>query len=145
MKIQKLDADVVSVDYTYSCKGEIVESGTASFVIWEDSEYSWMENVVLWTWKDAIFSWVISWESLFADLYDVDAVQIYPEVIMSEVLWLSEPSIWDIVNVSSVWNWVVTSIIENAQWYLEYLIDFNDPKTYSDIEYLIKITDIEKR
>ena len=139
------DADFVSVDYTYTCQDEVVENGNASFVIWENSKYSWMESIVLWAEKDAAFSWRVLWDTLFPGEYDSDKLQIYPNIIMNEVLWLDDPQIWDKVEVSSVWEGKITGIYENEQWYLEYLVDFNEPKTYSDIIYFIQVTDIEKR
>ena len=60
-------------------------------------------------------------------------------------MWIDEPTIWTEVEVNSIWSWVIIDIEQNSEWYNEYVVEFNDPKTYSDLSYLIKITNIEKK
>ena len=64
---------------------------------------------------------------------------------MREVLWIDEPKIWDTVNVSSFWDWVIVAEGTDEEWYTYYVVDFNDPKTYSDLSYFLKITGLEKK
>ena len=60
-------------------------------------------------------------------------------------MWIENPTVWTEVEVSSIWNWVITSIDKDDDWYDEYVVDFNDPKTYSELSYLIKVANIEKK
>ena len=57
---------------------------------------------------------------------------------------VADPKIWTKVDTNSMWAWVITSIEKDSEWYDSYIVDFNDPKTYSDLLYYIKITNIEK-
>ena len=65
-------------------------------------------------------------------------------MIITEVLWISDPEVWSEVYVESIWNGVITAITTDEDWYFSYTVDFNDPKTYSELSYNIKVTDLEK-
>ena len=60
-------------------------------------------------------------------------------------MWVSDPKVWTEIDVNSIWHGVITSIEKDSDWYDAYLVEFNDPKTYSDLSYSIKVTNIEKK
>ena len=138
------DADVVYIDYTYSLNWVVVEEWSDQFVVWENSKYQWLESILVWAKKDDEFNGTINWADLYGYAYDDSMVQSYPNLIMTEVLGINEPNIWDSVSVSSFGDWVIISDGKDEEWYTYYVVDFNDPKTYSDLSYFVKITDIEK-
>ena len=72
-------------------------------------------------------------------------MQSYPNIILTEALWISDPEIWTEVYVNSFWTWVIKSIEESGEWYDVYVVEFNDPKTYSELSYSIKVSSVEKR
>ena len=59
-------------------------------------------------------------------------------------MWISNPEIWTEIEVDNIWNWVITNIEKDSDWYDSFVVDFNDPKTYSELSYYIKITNITK-
>ena len=140
------DSDLVSIDYKYTFSDwTVVEQWTKDFTVWNAWELAWIEEIVRWAKQDDEFSWVINWKEVYESEYDSSKVQVYPNVILTEVMWIEDPSVWTEVEVSSIWNWVITNIEESDEWYNEYEVDFNDPKTYSELSYLIKVTSIEKK
>ena len=52
---------------------------------------------------------------------------------------------WDKVHVESFWDWVITSQGQDEEGYTYYVVDFNNPKTYSELSYSIVVKNIEKR
>ena len=98
----------------------------------------------MWAKKDDEFQWKIDWSKLYKDEHDDNKVQTYANIIITEVLWVSDPKEWSEVYVDSIWNGVITDIITDEDWYLSYTVDFNDPKTYSELSYNIKVTNLEK-
>ena len=80
----------------------------------------------------------------FLSEYDLDKVELYPSIILSETMWIENPVVWTEVDTNSMGHWVITSIGQSSDWYDEYIIDFNDPKTYSELSYSIKVINIEK-
>ena len=76
--------------------------------------------------------------------YNPNLVQSYPNIILSEVMWVENPTVWTEVDVNSIWHWVVTKIEKDSDWYDVFVVEFNDPKTYSELSYSIKVTNIEK-
>ena len=138
------DADVVYIDYTYSLDWVVLEEWSDKFIAWNSSKYEWFDSAVRGAKKDAELNGIVNWRIIYGYTYDENMIQSYPNLIMTEVLWISDPKIWDSVNVSSFWDWVIISEGKDDEGYAYYVIDFNDPKTYSDLSYSIKITDIEK-
>ena len=140
------DSDLVSFDYKYSLADwTVVEEWNAELTIWESSKYQWLESTLRWAKQDDEFSGKISWADLYGYAYDDSMVQSYPNLIMTEVLWITEPKIWDSVNVSSFGDWIIVSEGKDEEWYTYYVVDFNDPMTYSDLSYFVKITGLEKK
>lgn len=139
------DADVVSVDYVYSFSdGTVVEQWSKDFTVWEAGDLAWIEDIVRWAKKDAEFEWKINWGDIYGSEYSGSNIQSYPNIIMTEVLWVENPVVWSEVEVNTLWKWVVRSIEKDSEGYDAYMVDFNDPKTYSELSYLIKVTNIEK-
>lgn len=141
------DSDLVSFDYKYTFTDwTVVEEWRAELSIWEreNSRYWWLEPIFRWAKQGDEFNGTINWADLYWYAYDDSMVQSYPNLIMTEVLWITEPKIWDSVNVSSFGDWVIVSEWVDEEWYTYYVVDFNDPKTYSDLLYFVKITGLEK-
>ena len=139
------DSDLVSIDYKYMLSDwTVVEQWLKDFTVWDASDLDWIENIVRWAKQDDEFNGIIAWWDLYGYAYDENMVQSYPNLIMTEVLWISDPKIWDSINVSSFGDWVIISDGKDDEWYTYWVVDFNDPKTYSDLSYSVKITDIEK-
>ena len=137
------DSDLVSFDYKYTLADwTVVEEWSASLIVWENSKYQWLESTITWAKQGDEFNGTIAWWNLYA--YDESKIQSYPNLIMTEVLWISDPKIWDSINVSSFGDGVIVSDGKDDEWYTYWVVDFNDPKTYSDLSYSVKITDIEK-
>ncbi len=140
------DSDLVSIDYKYTFSDwTVVEQWTKDFTVWNAWELAWIEELVRWAKQDDEFSWVINWKEIYESEYDSNKIQKYPNIILTEVMWIEDPTVWTEVEVSSIWNWVITNIEENDEWYNEYEVNFNDPKTYSELSYSIKVTNIEKK
>ena len=140
------DSDLVSIDYKYTFSDwTVVEQWTKDFTVWNAWELVWIEELVRWAKQDDEFSWVINWKEIYESEYDSNKIQKYPNIILTEVMWIEDPAVWTEVEVSSIWNWVITNIEENDEWYNEYEVNFNDPKTYSELSYSIKVTNIEKK
>lgn len=140
------DSDLVSIDYEYTFSDwTVVEQWTKDFTVWNAWELAWIEEIVRWAKQDDEFSWVINWKDIYESEYDSSKIQVYPNIILTEVMWIENPTVWTEVEVSSIWNWVITNIEESDEWYNEYEVDFNDPKTYSELSYLIKVISIEKK
>lgn len=140
------DSDLVSVDYKYTFSDwTVVEQWTKDFTVWNAWELAWIEELLRWAKQDDEFSWVINWKEIYESEYDSNKIQKYPNIILTEVMWIEDPTVWTEVEVSSIWNWVITNIEENDEWYNEYEVNFNDPKTYSELSYSIKVTNIEKK
>ena len=139
------DSDLVSFDYKYILADwTVVEQWSAELTIWENSKYQWLESVLRWAKQNDEFNGVVNWRDVYGYAYDGSMVQSYPSLIMTEVLWIDEPKIWDSVNVSSFGDWVIVSEWIDEEWYTYYVVDFNDLKTYSDLSYFVKITGLEK-
>jgi FKBP-type peptidyl-prolyl cis-trans isomerase 2 len=140
------DSDLVSIDYKYMFNDwTVVEQWSKDFIIWDAGDLEWIENMVRGAKKNAEFTWVMNWKEIYWSEYDFGKVQSFPQIVVSEAMWIEDPVVWTEVEVSSVWNWVIISIDESDEWYNEYVIDFNDPKTYSELSYSIKVTNIEKK
>jgi len=140
------DADIVSVDYKYSfIDWTVIEQWVKEFTLWSDGEFKWLEPIVRWAKQDDEFQWNINWKDVYWSEYDLNKLQKYPKLIMTEVLWVSNPQVWDLITVNSYGEWVILSQETDEEWYLYYVVDFNNPKTYSDFAYTIKIKKIEKK
>jgi FKBP-type peptidyl-prolyl cis-trans isomerase 2 len=139
------DSDMVTVDYSLLLADwTVVDQGIKDITIWQDSSLNWLESIIMWAKKDDEFQWKIDWSKLYKDEHDDNKVQTYANIIITEVLWVSDPKEWSEVYVDSIWNGVITDIITDEDWYLSYTVDFNDPKTYSELSYNIKVTNLEK-
>lgn len=137
------DSDLVSFDYKYTLDDwTVVEEWSASLIVWENSKYQWLESTIRWAKQGDEFNGTIAWWNLYA--YDESKIQSYPNLIMTEVYSMSDPKIWDSVHSNSFGDWVIISDGKDDEWYTYWVVDFNDPKTYSDLSYSVKITDIEK-
>ena len=138
------DADIVSVDYVYSFSDwTLVEQWTKEFTMWANSDSKWMESIIRWARKGDKFEWNINWWEIFE--HNLDMVEWYPSVVISEVWWLSDPKAWDEIEVSWLGKGIIVSEGTDKDWYALYSVDFNDPKTYSELSYSIKVVSIEKR
>jgi len=142
------DADLVSVDYLYTFSDwSVVEQWSKDIVIWDAGDFSRIESIIRWAKQDEEFEWKINWNQLYGSEYNEDLVQKYPNIILTEVMWISDPVVWSEVHVDSIWewDWIVKAIEKDEDWYDVYVVEFNDPKTYSELSYSIKVTNIEKR
>ena len=140
------DADLVSIDYIYTFSDwTVVEEWNAEFVIGEDNWYQRLEPVIRWAKKDQEFVGILNWKELYAWEYDGKMIQSYSRLVLAEVLGISDPKVGDQVLVNTFWNGVIIKEDVDEEWYPVYLVDFNDPKTYSDLSYSVKINSIEKR
>lgn len=138
------DADLVSIDYVYTFSGwSIVEQWSKDIVIWEAGDLEWMESIIRWAKQDEEFQWKIDWGKLYE--HDRDKVLSFQKVHMTEIFQIENPVVWTEVHVDDFWDWVIKSIEKDDEGYDVYVVEFNDPKTYSELFYSIKITNIEKR
>ena len=139
------DADLVSIDYKYTFSdGTVIEQWSEEFTVWEAGDLAWIENIIRGAKAGAEFTWKINWKELYEPEYNPNLVQSYPNIILTEVMWVENPTIWTEVDVNSIWHGVVTNIEKDSDWYDVYVVEFNDPKTYSELSYSIKVTNIEK-
>jgi len=139
------DADIVSIDYKYMFSDwTVIEQWTKDFTVWSGEDSAWIENIVRWAKVDDEFSGKINWKEIYGDEYNSDLSQSYPNIILTEVMWVSEPGIWTEVDVNNIWHGVVTDIRKDSDWYDVFVVEFNEPKTYSELSYLIKVINIEK-
>jgi hypothetical protein len=137
------DSDIVSIDYEYMFSDwTIVEQWTKEFTIWDAGDLAWIEDIVRWSKQDAEFTGTVDWGQIYK--HESNKVLSFQNVHLTEIMWIENPHIWTEVDVNSVWHGVIMSIGQDSDWYDEYLVDFNDPKTYSELSYLIKVTNIEK-
>ena len=139
------DADLVTVDYSLSLADwTVVEEWTKSLTIWQDAWLTWVEPIIMWAQKDDEFEWKINGSELYGDEHSDNKVQSFANIIITEVLWVSDPKIWSEVYVDAIWDGIITDITTDEDWYYSYTVDFNDPKTYSELSYNIKVTNLEK-
>ena len=140
------DSDVVSIDYKYTFNDwTVVEQWTKEFVVWNPGELAWIEDIVRWAKQDDEFTWKINWKELYKSEYDSNKVQSFANVVLTEVMSIENPTVWTEVDVNSIWHGVITSVEKDGDWYDSYVVEFNDSKTYSEISYFIKVTNIEKK
>ena len=140
------DADVVSIDYTYKFSDwTVVEQWSKDFTVWDAWDSAWIEEIVRWAKLDDEFEWTIDWMDVYNDEYDSNKVQSFPNIILTEVMWVEDPQIGTEIDVNSIWHGVIMSIEKDDEWYDEYVVNFNNPKTYSELSYSIKVTNIEKK
>jgi FKBP-type peptidyl-prolyl cis-trans isomerase 2 len=139
------DSDLVSIDYKYAFSDwTIIEQWSKDFTVWNAGDLLWIENLVRWAKQDDEFNWKINWKDLYKSEYNSNLVQSYPNIILTEVMWVSDPKVWTEVDVNSIWHGVIIDIEKDSDWYNSYVVEFNDPKTYSELSYSIKVTNIEK-
>ena len=112
------DSDLVSIDYEYKFSDwTVVEQWSEEFTIWEAWDLAWIEDIIRWAKVDDEFNWEIDWKDLYGSEYDSNLVQSYPNIILSEVMWVENPTVWTEVDVNSIWHWVVTKIEKDSDWY----------------------------
>lgn len=139
------DADLVSIDYQYTfADWTVVEQWTKNIRMWSVWEWDWMENILRWAKQDDEFTWKIDGRDLYADEYDSSKLQKYPNIILTEVMWVENPTIWTEIYTNGLWTWIISTIEKDEDGYDEFVVEFNDPKTYSELSYSIKVTNIEK-
>ena len=139
------DSDLVSIDYKYTFSDwTVVDQWSTDVTIWEAWDLAWMDNILRWAKQDAEFSWKINWKILYKSEYSPSLVQSYPNIILTEVMWIENPTIWTEVDINSIWHGVITNVEKDSDWYNVYVVEFNEPKTYSELFYSIKVTNIEK-
>jgi len=140
------DNDIVSIDYKYSYNdGRILDEWTREFVIWDNSDFLWLESIIRWAKQDDVFSGKVNGKDIYWSEYDENLVQTYSNLVITEVIWISNPSVWEKVSVNSFWEGFIVGQWEDEEWYVTYKVDFNDPKTYSDLSYSVKINSVEKK
>ena len=139
------DSDLVSIDYKYTFSDwTLIEEWTKKFTVWNAGDLNWVEDIVRWAKQGEEFTWKISWKELYKSEYDSSKVQSLPNIILTEVMWIDNPNIWTEVDVNSMWHGVITSVEKDSDGYDVYVVEFNDPKTYSELSYSVKVTNIEK-
>jgi FKBP-type peptidyl-prolyl cis-trans isomerase 2 len=138
------DSDVVSIDYKYTFSDwTVVEEWSKDFTIWDAGDLAWIEDLVRWAKQDDEFEWRIDWEKLYK--HDSNKVLSFQNVHLTEIMWIEDPKVWTEVSINSKWEWVIVDIKKDKDWYDSYVVEFNDPKTYSELSYSIKVTNIEKK
>jgi FKBP-type peptidyl-prolyl cis-trans isomerase 2 len=139
------DSDLVSVDYIYTLENwNIVEQWSKDITIWEAGKLSWIEDIIRWAKEDEEFKWSIDWKDLYKSEYNPNLVQEFSSIILTDVMNIENPQIWNEIDTSSMWHGIITRVEKDDEWYDVYIVDFNNPKTYSKLSYLIKVTNIEK-
>ena len=140
------DSDLVSIDYKYAFEDwTVIEQWTKEFTVWNAGDLAWIENIVRWAKKDEEFNWKINWKDLYGSEYNSTGLVIsYPNIVLTEVLWVENPKVWTEIDVNSMWHGIITKIEKDEDGYNSYIVDFNDPKTYSELSYSIKVINIEK-
>ncbi len=139
------DADLVSVDYVYKFSDwTVIEEWSKDITIWDAWDLAWMESIIRWAKQDAEFEWKINWKEVYTSEYDSNKVQSFPNIILTEVMWVSNPSVWSEISINSTWTWVIVGVEKDKDWYDTYVVEFNDPKTYSELSYFVKVVNIEK-
>ena len=139
------DSDVVSIDYTYTLDWTVVEQWSDEIIIWENSKHQWLESVIRWAKKNDEFNGIVDGAKIYGSEYSLNNIQSYPNIILTEVMWIDNPVVWNEIEVNSIWKWVITNIEKDEDWYDVYVVDFNNPRTYSDLSYSVKIVNVEKR
>lgn len=138
------DSDVVSIDYKYTFSDwTVVEEWSKDFTIWDAGDLAWIEDLVRWAKQDDEFEWTIDWAKLYK--HDSNKVLSFQNIHLTEIMWIENPNIWTEVSINSKWEWVIVDIKKDKDWYDSYVVEFNDPKTYSELSYSIKVTNIEKK
>ena len=137
------ESDLVSIDYKYSFSDwTVIEEWSKDITI--QNADNRIESIIMWAKLDDEFSWTANWKEIYKSEYNPNKIQTFPGIILTEVMWISDPEIWTKVEVNSIWKWVITAIEKDSDWYDSYVVEFNELKTYSDLLYYIKITNIEK-
>lgn len=139
------NADVVSLNCKYTFIDGTTSNIDETVIIGEDTENNWISELIIGSISWSIFTWTVSADVLFPWRYDANNTQNIPNIIMTEVIWLQNPKIGDQLFVDGFWDWYVTNEIIDENWYTSYVVDFNDPKLYSDAEYEIQVMSVEKK
>lgn len=139
------DNDLVSIDYKYAFSDwTVIEEWTKDITIGASNSTARIDSIIMWAKKDREFNWKMNWKEIYKSEYNPNNVQPFAGIILTEVMNVSDPKVWTKVETNSMWEWVITKIEKDSDWYDSYVVDFNDPKTYSDLLYYIKVTNIEK-
>ena len=140
------DSDIVSIDYKYTFSDwTVVEQWTKELTVWNAGDLAWIEDIVRWAKQDDEFSWNISWGEIYKSQIDSSRIQSHSKITLTEAMWVKNPVVWAEVDWSSLWSWVITEIKKDTDGHDAYIVNFNDPKTYSELSYSIKVTNIEKK
>ena len=139
--------DLVTVSYKYTLDNwTIVDQWNKELTIWDTNNPERIESIIRWAKQNDEFEWKINWKEIYKNEYDSDKVRSFANIILTEVMWLDEPKVWTEINVNSIWTWIITSIEkDDEEWYDNYVVNFNDPKTYSELSYSLKIINIDKK
>ena len=138
--------DLVTVSYKYTLDNlTIVDQWNKELTIWDTNNPERIESIIRWAKQNDEFEWKINWKEIYKNEYDSDKVRSFANIILTEVMWLDEPKVWTEINVNSIWTWIITSIEKDEEWYNNYIVNFNDPKTYSELSYSLKIINIDKK
>lgn len=139
------DADRVSLSYSLSYNNTEVKSWEIEKTIWDKSEFEWMDDILRWLKNGDIKDGTINWFDAFPWEYNENLKQEFPNIIITEVLWLSDPKENDEVSTSSLWTWVIVDKIKDEKGYDVFVVDFNNPMYYDEnIVYHIEINNVEK-
>lgn len=140
------ESDHVSLSYTLTYNNTEVAHWETIKTIWENSEIDkWMDGILIWAKAGDIKEWTISGFEAFPWEYNEKLKQVFPNIIVTEVLWLSEPKISDEISTSSLWTWRIVDKIKDEEWYNVFVVDFNNPMYYDEnITYHIEINNVEK-
>ena len=139
------ESDLVSFEYKYSFEDwTVIEEWSKELTIWDTWNFTRIEPIILWSKQDDELKWTINGKEIYKSEYNPNKVLAYPNIILTEVMWISNPKIWTEIEVDNIWNLIITNIEKDSDWYDSFVVDFNDPKTYSELSYYIKITNITK-
>ena len=86
------EADLVSLEYIYSFSDwTIVEEWSKELTIWDAWNFTRIEPIILWSKQDDELKWTINGKEIYKSEYNPNKVLAYPNIILTEVMWISDP------------------------------------------------------
>ena len=131
--------DKVTINYdSYLLDGEIIdENKIETIILWQKNSFPIFDTELLWlkTWEEKIFTTKTpnEWYWIY---YNTLKVQTLPLTIINKI-W-TQPKIREQINLWSL-NWIITEVSP-----IDVTIDFNDRQTRENVEFHVRIIDIEK-
>ncbi len=130
--------DKVTVIYdSFLQNGEIIEeSEKVSFVIWMWQTFPFFDTELIWMKKWETKKILATSEEWYKIYHDNNKVQNISNTVFNKI-W-KKPTTWEIIAL-----WDMKGLILET-WPITTKIDFNEPQTREDVEFKIKVLEIEK-